>query len=300
MKPGKYSFIQQEQVIWGRPAADAISDVADELGAQRLFIVASKTLNRNTDVVAGIRRRLGARAVGLFDETEEHSPQGSVLRTAAAIAAAEPDLIVTIGGGSPIDTVKVAQIVLAEGIETEAQLSAYRVTTNADGSWNIAKSKPSPIRQIVVPTTLSAAEFSNIGGSTDRVRQVKDLYVGKTICAQAVILDPAVTVHTPEWLWLSTGIRAVDLLAHAEPLRRRRQPRGAEDAVGLAARQQAVAGRPRHATAEPARRVARLDRHRSGGVGREPRHRPPARRRGRGRARPHLVRDAAQRDALEP
>jgi alcohol dehydrogenase class IV len=25
-----------------------------------------------------------------------------------------------------------------------------------------------------------------------------------------VVLDPAVTVHTPEWLWLSTGIRAVD------------------------------------------------------------------------------------------
>ena len=26
----------------------------------------------------------------------------------------------------------------------------------------------------------------------------------------AVVLDPAITVHTPEWLWLSTGIRAVD------------------------------------------------------------------------------------------
>ena len=25
-----------------------------------------------------------------------------------------------------------------------------------------------------------------------------------------MILDPAVTVHTPEWLWLSTGVRAVD------------------------------------------------------------------------------------------
>jgi alcohol dehydrogenase class IV len=26
----------------------------------------------------------------------------------------------------------------------------------------------------------------------------------------AVVLDPAITLHTPEWLWLSTGIRAVD------------------------------------------------------------------------------------------
>jgi maleylacetate reductase len=30
------------------------------------------------------------------------------------------------------------------------------------------------------------------------------------IIPRAVVLDPAITVHTPEWLWLSTGIRAVD------------------------------------------------------------------------------------------
>ena len=30
------------------------------------------------------------------------------------------------------------------------------------------------------------------------------------IVPESVILDPAVTVHTPEWLWLSSGVRAVD------------------------------------------------------------------------------------------
>ena len=30
------------------------------------------------------------------------------------------------------------------------------------------------------------------------------------VTAGAVILDPAPTVHTPMWLWLSTGVRAVD------------------------------------------------------------------------------------------
>jgi alcohol dehydrogenase class IV len=207
---GKYTFIQQEQVVFGRPAADAIADVSDELGARRLLFVCSKTLNRRTDAINGIRRRLGERVIGVFDETEEHSPQESVLRAAREIRDAAPDLIVTIGGGSPIDTVKVAQIVLAEGIRTSEELVRYRVQTNPDGSWNVPRSKPSPVRQIVVPTTLSAAEFSNIGGVTDRNRGVKDLYVGKYSCAQAVILDPAMTVHTPEWLWLSTGIRAVD------------------------------------------------------------------------------------------
>lgn len=210
MISGKYDFIQQERVIYGRPAADALNQIAEELGARRLFVVASKTLNRRTDVITSLRARLGDRVVGVYDDTEEHSPQASVLETARAIEASQADLIITVGGGSPIDTVKVAQIVLAENIRTIEQLGEYRVTMNPDGSWKIPPCKPSPVRQIIVPTTLSAAEFSNIGGCTDRARQVKDLYVGKFICAQMVVLDPALTVHTPEWLWLSTGIRAVD------------------------------------------------------------------------------------------
>jgi alcohol dehydrogenase class IV len=210
MISGKYDFIQQERIIYGRPAADALTQIAEELGARRLFVVASKTLNRRTDVITSLCARLGDRVVGVYDETVEHSPQASVLETARAIEAAQADLIITVGGGSPIDTVKVAQIVLAENIRTIEQLGEYRVTMNPDGSWKIPPCKPSPVRQIIVPTTLSAAEFSNIGGCTDRARQVKDLYVGKFICAQMVVLDPALTVHTPEWLWLSTGIRAVD------------------------------------------------------------------------------------------
>ncbi|MCX7212232.1 MAG: iron-containing alcohol dehydrogenase [Burkholderiales bacterium] len=210
MISGKYDFIQQERVIYGRPAADALSQIAEELGARRLFVVASKTLNRRTDVITSLRTSLGDRVVGVYDETEEHSPRASVLETARAIEASQADLIITVGGGSPIDTVKVAQIVLAENIRTIDQLGEYRVTMNPDGSWKIPPCKPSPVRQIIVPTTLSAAEFSNIGGCTDRARQVKDLYVGKFLCAQMVVLDPALTVHTPEWLWLSTGIRAVD------------------------------------------------------------------------------------------
>jgi alcohol dehydrogenase class IV len=66
------------------------------------------------------------------------------------------------------------------------------------------------VRQIAVPTTLSGGEFSAISGVTDERRKVKDLFRHPGIVPRAVILDPAVTVHTPAWLWLSTGIRAVD------------------------------------------------------------------------------------------
>jgi maleylacetate reductase len=61
-----------------------------------------------------------------------------------------------------------------------------------------------------VPTTLSAGEFSAIAGVMDERTKVKELFRHPGIIPRAVILDPAITVHTPEWLWLSTGLRAVD------------------------------------------------------------------------------------------
>jgi alcohol dehydrogenase class IV len=66
------------------------------------------------------------------------------------------------------------------------------------------------MRQIAISTTLSAAEFSNLGGCTDEKRKVKDAYMGEEIGPATVILDPKATLYTPSWLWLSTGLRALD------------------------------------------------------------------------------------------
>ncbi len=70
--------------------------------------------------------------------------------------------------------------------------------------------KAPTIKQITVPTTLSGGEFSAISGVTDERTRIKELLRHPDIVPAAVVLDAAVTVHTPEWLWLSTGIRAVD------------------------------------------------------------------------------------------
>jgi alcohol dehydrogenase class IV len=66
------------------------------------------------------------------------------------------------------------------------------------------------VRQISVPTTVSGGEFSDISGITNEKSKVKEMFRHPRVMPSAVILDPAITVHTPEWLWLSTGIRAVD------------------------------------------------------------------------------------------
>jgi alcohol dehydrogenase class IV len=210
MLSGVYEFLPQDRVIFGRPASEAVAETADRMAKRRLLIVASKTLSRKTDVVSKIQSALGERCVGVFDECVEHVPRASVLSLAAAVRKDEPDLIVTVGGGTPIDTVKVMLLTLAAGVNDEAGLDSVRVRVGADGARVVPTIKDPPLRQIIVPTTLSGAEFSNLGGCTDPVRKVKDLYTGRLIGGQVVILDPAVTVHTPPDLWLSTGIRAVD------------------------------------------------------------------------------------------
>ena len=205
-----HEFLAQDRVIWGEDAGAALLAEAERRGCKRLFIVTSKTLNRKTDAVEALRRKLGPLCVGTFDECQEHTPRASVFAAAQAVRAAAPDLIVTFGGGTAIDTVKVMLIVLAHGLTETWQLDDYHLGVNPDGSKRVPAIKPSLLRQVVVSTTLSAAEFSNLGGCTDTERGIKDAYSGREIGAATVILDPAVTVHTPQWLWLSTGIRAID------------------------------------------------------------------------------------------
>ncbi len=207
---GAYDFLPQERVVFGVPAAQAVVEEADRLQAERLLLVSTRSVSRGTDIVAGIRDALGPRCVGLFDESREHTPRATVIAATEAARAAAPDLIVTVGGGSAIDLVKVLQICLAEDLRDEASLDPYYLRVDADGRRTAKPVQPSPARQIIVPTTLSGAEFSNLGGCTDERRGVKDLFTAHDIIGRSVILDPAVTVHTPAPLWLSTGVRAVD------------------------------------------------------------------------------------------
>lgn len=210
MESYSHEFLAQDRVVWGKPAAQAVSDEAEQRGARRVFVVASKTLSRQTDVVRKIADALGDRFGGVFDDVAEHTPRTSVVAAIKAAQAVEPDLIVSVGGGTPIDAVKVMLVCMAEGVDTVEGMSACHMRVADDGSRIIPTIGPPPCPHISVPTTLSGAEFSNLGGCTDPVRKIKDGYTARGINPATVILDPEATLHTPDWLWLSTGIRGVD------------------------------------------------------------------------------------------
>ncbi len=58
---GTYTYLPLERVIFGRPAAEAAAQEAARIGARRVFIVASRSLARETPVVRGIGGALGGR-----------------------------------------------------------------------------------------------------------------------------------------------------------------------------------------------------------------------------------------------
>ncbi|HEX4172034.1 MAG TPA: iron-containing alcohol dehydrogenase, partial [Acetobacteraceae bacterium] len=200
---GRVVFSQMEQVVFGMPAAQAVAELAHD--AQRVLLMVSGTLNRETDVIENVRRALGNRCAGTFDRMPPHTPRQAVIAATEQARAVAADLIVSIGGGSITDGAKAVQLCLANDVRTPEALDALRPV---DG--NPPPCRTPVVRQIAVPTTLSAGEFSAIAGVTDERRKVKELFRHPRIIPRAVVLDPAVTVHTPEWLFLSTGIRAVD------------------------------------------------------------------------------------------
>jgi len=81
--------------------------------------------------------------------------------------------------------------------------------------------QPPLVRQISVPTTIAGGEFSHIAGVTNERTRVKEMLRHELVIPRAAILDPFITVHTPEWLFLSTGIRAVDHCVEASARTRR-------------------------------------------------------------------------------
>jgi maleylacetate reductase len=202
---GRVTFSAMEEVVFGRPAADAVAEQADRIGAKRVFLMASGTLDRTTGEIEAVRHALGARHVGTFNAMPAHSPRSAVIKAAEQARAAGADLIATYGGGSVTDAAKAVQLCLANDIRTPDAMDALRVVGGV-----MPNIKPPVVRQISVPTTLSAGEFSALAGVTDERTKTKELFRHPLLMPRATILDPAATVHTPEWLFLSTGIRAVD------------------------------------------------------------------------------------------
>lgn len=210
MQQGRIDFTAMERVAFGQPTADALVEEADRLGAKRVFILASRTLNRETDAIRKVETALGDRFAGVFDHMPAHSPRDAVVGCAAAARAAGCDLLATIGGGSATDGGKAVTICLKHDITDVDQLEAFRTKVDSEGKRHFPEYDGPDVPIVCVPTTLSGGEFNARAGVTDTRVKLKQSFMHRKLIPTTVILDPEITRHTPEWLFLSTGVRALD------------------------------------------------------------------------------------------
>jgi alcohol dehydrogenase class IV len=206
---GAFTFLPQERVIYGAGSLAQLPAELDRLGCQRAFVITGTTIATKTDLLKQVRDVLGPRYVGAFYPIAQHVPREDVIAAASQARQAQPDVLISLGGGSPVDGTKAVALCLSEDVTTTAQLEAYRVR-GPRGLRFAPQYRGQPLPHIAITTTLSAGEFTGSFGITDKRRQVKEGFGAPRFVPRLVILDPKLTVHTPAWLWASTGMRAVD------------------------------------------------------------------------------------------
>ncbi len=207
---GVYQNFAIDRVIYGKPAAETLAAEAGRLGSKRVFLVVSSTLDRETTWPGDMRAALGQLYAGSYDGIPSHTPRQSVLDAAAAARAAGADLIVTFGGGSGTDAGKMIRLALKHGIVAVEDFDRFVVRVGPDGQRVVPEYAAPDVPQVAIPTTLSGGDFNPSAGATDTRTMLKEIFRHPKLVPSVIILDPAVTVRTPQWLWLSSGVRALD------------------------------------------------------------------------------------------
>ncbi|OSX66597.1 hypothetical protein POSPLADRAFT_1178051 [Postia placenta MAD-698-R-SB12] len=186
---GSYGWTDTLKGVYYGPGslATALPKLLQTLGGTKALVVTGRSLHDKTDVVKKVENVLKQHNAygGTFYEIGQHSPVSGIHNGLKAFKDASADIIVSVGGGSPIDASK-------------AILYFYQQEKGGDY-----------LRQIAIPTTLSAAEYTVGAGYTNE--EGKKVAVSSPQLAPAgIILDAELTLATPDRLWLSTGMRAVD------------------------------------------------------------------------------------------
>jgi maleylacetate reductase len=207
---GMFHVQAHDRILFGTPAEEAVAAEADRLGARRVFVTSTRSLSQlENGPLQRVIKGLGDRHAGTYSAIRSHSPRDDVAAGANAARAAKADLMVAVGGGSVIDATKAMLLCLWTGADSAEAMEQY--CSGFDRSRSAPLTVPAdPIRMISVSTTLSASEFTSGAGVTDARTNTKQSFIHRLFAPRTVVLDPAATFDTPDWLLFCTGIRAVD------------------------------------------------------------------------------------------
>ena len=197
------------RVIFGRDKVSDLGQELQQLGGKKVLLISGRTVSEKTDAVRRVQSALGDACVGVYSGLTQRAPLSTAVEATNMALDCEVDTLVGVGGSTISDAARMIGVMMAEGITSEQRLRELGHQFDGMLEPDLA-GKQLPL-QVSIPTTLSAGEFNRGGGNIlddqashkIRVRH-PDLY------AHLIVLDPEMTVGTPDWLWLSTGVKAMD------------------------------------------------------------------------------------------
>jgi len=190
------------QIIYGPGTLSRLADIARDRQLTRAVVVSDGFFS-----AGALESRLRALLESAGVSVEFHSVPGqepdtdSVSACHSLLERVAPDLVVAVGGGSTMDTAKVARIMLSNPGEV-AELAGFDRRYEAH-----------PSLLVCVPTTAgTASEVSEMAVVSLAGSDLKLRYRSQNMSAEIALLDPELSVSAPPAVTAATGF---DALTHA-------------------------------------------------------------------------------------
>jgi alcohol dehydrogenase len=206
----EFWYLPMDVVRYGPGSLAQLPFEVERVGAKRPFVITGRSIASQSDILDRVHDLLGSALAAVFTGVQQHAPYASVQRALDGARAANADLLISIGGGSAIDTARAVALAIGERFSSVEQLEGLRARFEPPDHTTIPQTSGRALPHVAVPTTLSAAEFADAAAVTSETRRVKDLFIANELTPRSVILDSEVAVHTPIDLWSATGMRALD------------------------------------------------------------------------------------------
>ena len=206
-----YQYVSSTRVIAGRDLLGSAGFEFQKEGAQRVFVVTDEVI-RGTGLVERVEAGLtdgGLEPVGVFDDVPQDSSTTTVADCAAAAREAGADSFLALGGGSVMDTAKVADAVFSHGGSALDLEGIYLMPRAGEGMG-----RPLDIAPLAcIPTTAgTGSEVSMAAVIKDPEQKVKLEIADFPLIPRLAILDPESTRTLPPSVAAATGM---DAMTHA-------------------------------------------------------------------------------------
>jgi alcohol dehydrogenase class IV len=203
-----YQYAAPTRVIAGRDLLGSTGFEFRKEGAGRVLVITDGVI-RGTGLVDGVAAGLeegGLEVAGVFDEVPQDSSTDVVDRCAAAAREVGADSFLAVGGGSVMDTAKVADAVFTHGGTAHEQEGFFLMPRADDGMG-----RPHEIAPLAcIPTTAgTGSEVSMAAVIKDPEAKVKLEMADFPLFPRLAILDPESTRTLPPRVAAATGMDAV-------------------------------------------------------------------------------------------